>query len=113
VIAHDIDAVVDRFYTDIVGPFWPAERVQVESGYRTLPFPFERIPLPDFSMQADWTVQELIAYLGTWSATKRFETELGRDPRDEIREALMNAWGSRHGRRRIQWPLSFLAGRIS
>jgi SAM-dependent methyltransferase len=95
------------------GPFWPPERDQVESGYRTLPFPFERIPLPDFSMEADWTAQELIAYLGTWSATKRFETELGRDPRDEIREALMNAWGSRHGRRRIQWPLSFLAGRIS
>jgi ubiquinone/menaquinone biosynthesis C-methylase UbiE len=110
-IAPDLDAIVDRFYADIVGPFWPPERALVESGYRTLPFPFARVPLPEFSMHADWTADELIAYLGTWSATKRFETETGRDPVSEIEDPLMNAWGSRHARRRIQWPLSFLAGR--
>ena len=112
-IAPDLDAVVDRFYAEIVGPFWPPERALVESGYRTLPFPFERVPMPAFSMHADWTAEELLAYLGTWSAAKRFEAEHGRDPCDEIAEALMNAWGSRHARRRIQWPLSFLAGRNS
>jgi hypothetical protein len=110
-IAPDLDAIVDRYYADIVGPFWPPERALVESGYRTLPFPFARVPLPEFSMHADWTADELIAYLGTWSATKRFETETGRDPVSEIEDPLMNAWGSRHARRRIQWPLSFLAGR--
>jgi SAM-dependent methyltransferase len=112
-IAPNVDAVVDRFYTEIVGPFWPVERTFVESGYRTLPFPFEHVPMPAFSMHADWTAQELLAYLGTWSATKRFETECGRDPRDAIAEFLLNAWGSRHARRRIEWPLSFLAGRNS
>jgi SAM-dependent methyltransferase len=112
-IAPDVDAVVDRFYADIVGPFWPPERVFVESGYRTLPFPFERMPLPDFSMHADWTEEELMAYLGTWSAAKRFEAERGHDPRIEIEEVLAAAWGSPHGRRRIQWPLSFLVGRSS
>jgi len=110
-IAPDLDAVVDRFYAEIVGPFWPPERVFVESGYATLPFPFAGVPMPTFSMQADWTADELIAYLGTWSATRRFEAEHGRDPRDEIAEPLINAWGSRHARRRIQWPLSFLVGR--
>jgi hypothetical protein len=110
-IAPDIDAVVDRFYGEIVGPFWPAERALVESGYRTLPFPFERVPIPVFGMHAEWTADELLAYLGTWSAAKRFEAERGRDPRDEIAESLINAWGSRHARRRIEWPLSFLAGR--
>ena len=112
-ITPDIDASVDRFYAEIVGPFWPPERALVESGYRTLPFPFERVPIPDCSMQAEWTAEELLAYLRTWSATKRFEDEHRRDPCDEIAEALMNAWGSRHARRRIQWPLSFLAGRNS
>jgi SAM-dependent methyltransferase len=110
-VAPDIDAVVDRFYAQIVGPFWPPERVLVESGYRTLPFPFARVALPAFGMHADWTAEELLGYLGTWSATQRFEAAHGRDPRDEISESLINAWGSRHARRRIQWPLSFLAGR--
>lgn len=112
-VAPDIDAIIDRYYVEIVGPFWPPERIFVESGYRTLPFPFARVPLPAFDMQAEWTAEELLAYLGTWSATKRFEAHHGRDPRDEIAEPLVNAWGSRHLRRRIEWPLSFLAGRNS
>jgi ubiquinone/menaquinone biosynthesis C-methylase UbiE len=110
-IAPDIDALVDRLYREIVGPFWPAEREHVESGYRTLSFPFEPVPLPASRMHAEWTVDELLAYLGTWSATKRFESARERDPREEIAEPLINAWGSRHARRRIEWPLSFLAGR--
>jgi len=112
-VAPDIDAIIDRYYVEIVGPFWPPERIFVESGYRTLPFPFARVPLPAFDMQAEWTAEELLAYLGTWSATKRFEAHHGRDPRDEIAEPLVNAWGSRHLRRRMEWPLSFLAGRNS
>lgn len=112
-VAPDIDAIIDRYYVEIVGPFWPPERIFVESGYRTLPFPFARVPLPAFDMQAEWTADELLAYLGTWSATKRFEAHHGRDPRDEIAEPLVNAWGSRHLRRRMEWPLSFLAGRNS
>jgi hypothetical protein len=30
---------LDDFYSNVVGPYWPAERIHVESGYRTLPFP--------------------------------------------------------------------------
>lgn len=112
-IAPDIDAVVDRFYGEIVGPFWPPERAFVEFGYRTLAFSFERVSMPDFSMHAEWTAEELLAYLGTWSAAQRFEAQHGRDPRDEIAESLVNAWGARHTRRRIEWPLSFLAGRAA
>ncbi len=110
-VAPDIDALVNMFYRGIVGPFWPPERHHIESGYRRLPFPFAPVLVPTFEMHAEWTADELLAYLGTWSATKRFEAEHGRDPRDEIAESLINAWGSRHGRRRIEWPLSFLAGR--
>jgi ubiquinone/menaquinone biosynthesis C-methylase UbiE len=112
-IAPDIDAIVDRFYAEIVGPFWPPERVLVESGYQTLPLPFERVPLSAFGMHAEWTVDELLAYLGTWSATQRYASEHGHDARDEIAESLMNAWGSRHARRRIEWPLAFLVGRTA
>lgn len=110
-VAPGIDAVVDRYYEEIVGPYWPPERVLVEAGYRTLPFPFEHVPLPSFHMQADWTAQELLAYLGTWSATKRYQAERGCDPREAIKASLVRTWGSPHARRRIQWPLSFLAGR--
>jgi ubiquinone/menaquinone biosynthesis C-methylase UbiE len=44
-IAPAIDRVVDRFYRDTVGPFWPLERAIVEAGYRTIDFPFHEIDM--------------------------------------------------------------------
>jgi SAM-dependent methyltransferase len=35
-----VDAVIDQFYSGVVGPYWPPERRLVEQGYRTLPFPW-------------------------------------------------------------------------
>ena len=43
----------------------------VETGYRTLPFPFDELAPPEFEMTLDWTLGELLAYLRTWSATAR------------------------------------------
>ena len=41
-----VDAVVDHFYTGVVGADWPAERRYVELGYRTLPFPWQEEAAP-------------------------------------------------------------------
>jgi SAM-dependent methyltransferase len=38
-ISPDVDAVVQHYYADIVGPYWPPDRRHIESGYQTIPFP--------------------------------------------------------------------------
>ena len=35
-----VDALKDRVYVDLTGPYWPPERDYVDAGYRTIPFPF-------------------------------------------------------------------------
>ena len=49
-----VDAVKNRLYVDLTGPYWPPERRYIDEGYRTLPFPFERIAAPAFEMRVDW-----------------------------------------------------------
>ncbi|MGI9263346.1 MAG: class I SAM-dependent methyltransferase, partial [Gammaproteobacteria bacterium] len=39
-----IDSIVDHFYGDVLGDYWPAERRHVDTHYLDLPFPFEQIP---------------------------------------------------------------------
>jgi SAM-dependent methyltransferase len=107
-----VDAVVGRFYRDVVGPCWPADRVKVEQGYRDLPFPFEALTPPDLALHADWDLEELLGYLGTWSASQRYRAERGADPLQEVAQPLAAAWGSPHTKRRIKWPLHFLVGRV-
>jgi SAM-dependent methyltransferase len=106
-----IDAVVNHFYIDTVGPFWPAERKLVENGYRDLAFPFEEIDVPEFAMTAEWSVDALLGYLRTWSASKRYEQELGQDPVSLIESELRNAWPEQRNSLLVRWPLAIRIGR--
>jgi SAM-dependent methyltransferase len=106
-----IDAVVDHYYDKIVGPYWPPERRWVESGYRTLHFPFAEVPVVSPPMTASWTLDEMLGYIGTWSATARYRSATGVDPLPELADRLGAPWGDRAARRRIEWPLSIRAGR--
>lgn len=103
-----VDAVIDHLYTEVVGQDWPAGREHVETGYRNLPFPFDPVPAPTFVVRAEWTVEELLGYLGTWSAVHRHRERTGQDALARVDDDLRRAFGTE--RRIIHWPLALLAG---
>jgi len=109
-IDAEVDRIIKRFYGEILGKYWPPERKLVEDGYRSLPFPFEEIHPPPFSMTATWTAGQLLGYLSTWSAVRRCQTATGKDPLDSIRTELLNAWGDPKRPRELHWPLSLRVG---
>lgn len=106
-----VNGIVQEFYADTVGPYWPPERKLVEAGYRTIPFPFVEIAPPAFRMEARWTLEHLLGYFGTWSATNRFIKATGRDPLGPLAAALARVWGDANSLRLIGWPLSLRVGR--
>jgi len=105
-----INAVLDDFYTRVLGPHWPPERKWVDLAYRGLPFPFAEIAAPPFEIRLQWSLDDLIAYVGTWSATRRRMTAEGADPMPVLRERLTPVWGA--GEREIVWPIAVKAGRV-
>ena len=106
----EVDRVLEAFYGSVVGPYWPPERRLVETGYRTVDFPFDELPPPAFDMALEWKLPELLAYVRTWSATNRFIKQHGFDPVDGLRRELEPRWGG--GARRVRWPLSLRVGRV-
>ena len=108
-ISPAIDQVVNRYYYEIVGPFWPAERALVEN-FTELPFPFQEKNPPSFQMNANWTMEELLGYLRSWSATQGFMAARGEDPLEQISGELRSIWGNRRRRRRVTWPLILRVG---
>ena len=112
-VTPEIDEIVRGFYTDTVGPYWPPERVHVESGYRTLPFPFDEIAgAPALAVSAAWDLAAFASYLRTWSAVKRFESAEGFDPVGALVSRLGPAWGDPSRVRRVEWPIHLRAGRV-
>lgn len=108
-----IDERIALFYTDTTGPFWPPERAIVDAGYREIEFPFEEMEAPAFHLAEDWTLDHLLGYLRTWSATQRFMTERGFDPVRKLEQEIQPLWGDPKVARRILWPLHFRVGRLA
>ena len=108
----EIDAAVQHFYRHTIGPYWPPERRHVENGYRDLEFPFHLIDPPPLSMRVHWTLDQLLGYLRSWSASARYVSVMGKDPALALSAELLPAWGGPEHRRQVEWPLSIRAGRI-
>jgi ubiquinone/menaquinone biosynthesis C-methylase UbiE len=106
-----VNELVQRFYNDVVGPYWPPERTLVEEGYRTIPFPFAEIAPPVFHMEARWTQEELLGYFSTWSATNRYIKAKGQNPLEPLAGELKAAWDEAAKRREVVWPLAVRLGK--
>jgi ubiquinone/menaquinone biosynthesis C-methylase UbiE len=109
-ISPEIDLIIKYFYFNIVGEFWPPERKFVENGYKTIPFPFRKLPSPSFHMSAKWTINQLVGYIDTWSAVKRYRDKKGSDPVESIEKELSKKWDNT-AVMEVYWPLSMVIGK--
>jgi SAM-dependent methyltransferase len=109
-INRAIDEVVNWYYYEVVGFFWPPERKLVEQ-FDNLPFPFHKIDPPTFEMTAHWNLDHLVGYLRTWSSTQRFIAAKGSDPLTQIMDDLRAVWGASEQTRKVIWPLTLRIGR--
>ncbi|HEY7377773.1 MAG TPA: class I SAM-dependent methyltransferase [Steroidobacteraceae bacterium] len=110
-VQTEIDARIDRFYEEVVGPYWPPERCYVETGYRTIPFPFAELKPPPIVLETHWKFDQVMNYIGTWSAVQRYREAQQTDPLPALRAQLEPSWGGAGRVRDIRWPLHLRVGR--
>lgn len=108
-IDADVDCIMRVFEYEVVGEFWPPERKHIDAHYQDLPFPFERIAMPEFRMIRNWTRAQFLAYVATWSAVQRYRERRGHDPMAWLENELDAFW-LRDEVRRVTWRLFGLVG---
>ena len=106
-----VDKLVKRFYSDITGPYWDAERKYVDDNYKTVPFNFTPLPTRDFFINTQWSKNDLIGYFSSWSSVQHFIEAKKYDPVDEIIDELDRVWAN-DDVKNISFPLFLLLGRI-
>jgi SAM-dependent methyltransferase len=114
----DTPALADayrQFSDEVVGAYWPPERRLVHDGYRSIPFPFEELDGPPFTLEQQWTLDDLAGYVRTWSAVARYRAAHGGDPVGALVQRL-----APHGcgppdslRRAVRWPFVLRLGRAA
>jgi SAM-dependent methyltransferase len=111
VIDAGVDRVLDRYYRQVLAGYWPERIRYLEERYRTLPFPFAEFSPPAFHMEAEWDLGQLLGFLYSWSATRKYAREQGTNPLEIIWPELSAAWGDPSGKRPICWPLHMRMGK--
>jgi SAM-dependent methyltransferase len=109
-IDAELDPLVDHFYGSVLGRHWPPERKHVESGYRSLPFPFEEIEAPPLTIEVEWTLAQFQGYIETWSAVRALVRSEGRAALELFDRELTRAWGDPSRTHSIRWPLGLRVG---
>ena len=101
-----IDRLIAAELYEPIDPFWAEGNRQMFHGYRDVAFPFEELrDLPAFRMKMEWDLEQLTAFLRTWSAVKRYAAEFGRDPVEEVEAKLRPLWGKPDTIKTVQMPL--------
>jgi SAM-dependent methyltransferase len=109
-IDPETDSLIDHLYSNTLKDYWPEERKLLEAGYSTIRFPFTMIDSPVFEMSRMWSRKELLGYLDTWSAVKRYTKDNGVNPLDEFARQLSGHWPEKQ-LKKIIWPLILVATR--
>ena len=105
-----LDQSFMQFYKDDIGPFWPPERVMVDTGYATIHFPFDEIEAPEIDIKLSWDFDAFLGYISTWSATRRAREAGELNLLHGFAEKIHLAWGDRATRYEISWPVNIRMG---
>jgi ubiquinone/menaquinone biosynthesis C-methylase UbiE len=106
----DVHRIATDYYGHTLDAYWPPSRRLVEAGYKTLPFPFPELTAPKFKMETRWTLDQLLGYFSTWSATNAYIMANGRNPLEPLGRELAAVWGDPQMPRALTWPLSLRLG---
>ena len=108
-VTPEIDTIINDFYKNTIGNYWDKERKYIDELYKTIPFPFEEIETPSFSISYKWTLDQFVGYLGTWSAVNHYIKDTGKNPLDLIRNQLEDLW-KKNSIKKIRFPLLLRIG---
>lgn len=106
-----VDKVISHLYFDITGPYWDPQRLLVDAGYTTIPFPFEELNVPELFIKQQWNIEQLLGYLRTWSGVQHCMKKEQHDPVALIETDLQAAWGP-EPLLEVHWPVRARVGRV-
>ncbi len=109
----DVERLLREFEHETLGPYWNPARRWVDEGYRTIPFPFDEVPVPRFELRVRWSLSQLQEYLGSWSAVAGYRAKRGSDPVAPLVKRIGHLWGPSERAREIVWPLGVRVGRVA
>lgn len=111
-INSDLDALIAYLETEVLADYWPERFHYLQEHYQTLPFPFDELTLPAFTIQAEWNMDQMLGFINSWSAVRRYAEERRFHPLKNLWEDFLAAWGGADKSHLIHWRIYLRVGRL-
>lgn len=110
-LSPTLDSIIEQQLLKPIDPYWAPHNQLAREGYRSIVLPFAEIPVPPITMNLEWNLPQVIAYLQTWSATRRRTEENGPGYFNDFRSGLERAWGDPQAVKTVRMEFFCRAGR--
>ncbi|WP_420643578.1 class I SAM-dependent methyltransferase [Candidatus Leptofilum sp.] len=111
-ILGEIDAIIEQAFMKKLEPYWAKQNQLLWDHYIDVPFPFLPQNMPPIEMSMYWDLNELFAYLHSWSATRRCMAAQGDAFFVDSYEKVAEVWGQPDQKRKVVMDFCVMAGRF-
>ena len=108
---EEVNQLINHFHDEVVGSYWQAENKLIIDEYKAIPFPFEAIASPQFMIEKQMNLCELIGHLQSWSATQKFIQDKKTDPTEKLFNQLLLYWKNPDESKNISWKIILKVGK--
>jgi SAM-dependent methyltransferase len=112
-LPEEVDGVFKHFHDEVVSKYWLYENLLIYKEYEPIPFPFQQIGAPAFSIIKEMDLQSLVGLARSWSATQTFIDRNHTDPTTALQQQLAAVWGDPASKKQATWKLILKLGRNS
>lgn len=106
------DRAFHRLYWDVLRPYFDDRVRWVDGKYADIEMPGEAIAAPRFTLTVDWTLEDALDYVRTWSGAHAYREATRDDPAELLRDELAPLFGDAAARRTVRIPLFVRATRL-
>lgn len=103
---------INRFYKETVKRYFGPGARFVDARYETLAPPGDPLDAPAFHIAADWTLDQLLGFVRSWSGVQKCAEETGRDPVIDLGRDLAGGWPEPGGAVPLRWPIYLKVTRL-
>lgn len=104
--------IINHLYSETLNGYWDVQRKYIDESYKTIPFPFDELVVPEFEMKFEWSIDQLCGYLGTWSGLIKFSKETGENPIHEVYNKLTQLFSPDY-KIKVRFPILLRVGKVN
>lgn len=110
-IEEGIDECIEEKILRIIEPYWAQQNKLLWDHYRDVPFPFVQLESPKIQMIVKWDLNQLFAYLQSWSAIRLCMEDRGETFFLDAFDAVGTEWGDASKKKSVEMEFLLLVGR--